>query len=490
MGVIFRQSLKGSIVSYIGIIIGAINLIFLMPVILNPEEIGLIRTIIDSSFLLSAYAKIGIPNTAIKFFPYFKDQKKYLGILGIILVMLCIGILLTSLTVIIFKENILANFSEKSPLVVDYFYHIIILTILYTLISGISIYSNLLLRITVPKIIVEVFMRLAITIPIIFYYYELIHFSYVIPITTILFCIGFLFLLSYIAFLGKLFLKFNLVSIDRKLMKSMGTYIGFMILGSGGAIIVAKIDTLMISSLKGLSDTAVYSIAFFMAVLVEIPRRSLSSISLPILARYFKDDFIGGIDEIYKKSSANLLLIGGISFLLIWLNIDSIFLLIPNSELYAQGKYVVLFIALAKVIDMGMGTNTEIIANSNFYRWNVVIMPFFAIAVIVSNLIFIPIYGINGAAIASLISICVYNIIRFLLVKIKLNMQPFSFNTLKIIFILSISYLLGAFSIYTSEYALVNIIITSLQIIIPFIILILFLKPSEDLDKVIKRYLW
>ena len=114
-------------------------------------------------------------------------------------------------------------------------------------------------------------------------------------------------------------------------------------------------------------------------------------------------------------------------------------------------------------------------------------MPLFAIVVVISNLIFIPIYGINGAAIASLISIIVYNTIRFFLVKIKLDIQPFSINTIKIIAILSVSYFAGHINIFNTEYSLLNIIIRSIQIMTPFIILVLIIKPSEDIQLVIEN---
>ena len=488
MGVIFRQSFKASIVSYIGVFIGAVNFMFLLPAVLNPSEVGLIRTVIDSCFLLSTYARMGVPSTATKFFPYFKDEKRHLGIFGMILTALAIGVVLVSIISFVFQDFILSKFISKSPEITYYFGHVLILMFLISWIHGAASYSSVLLRITVPKIVLDVVLRLGVTVPVALYYFELIQFDQIISILILFYAIGFLMLLVYIKLLGHLHFNFEFNKLEKGLVKSMKNYMSFMILGSSGAIIVSKIDTIMLASLKGLSDSGVYSIAFFMAVLVEMPKRALIKISSPIIAQHFRDNQIDKIKSVYKKSSTNLMLVGGISFLLIWLNIDNIFLLVPKSEIYSQGKYVVLFIAAAKFIDMTMGVNSEIISNSNFYKWSIFIMPFFALVVIVSNLLFIPNYGINGAAIASMISILMYNVIRAILVKIKLDILPFSKNTLTSFLILVACYLIGLIDIKV-EHPIIDIIIKSTQIGIPFIILLIFIKPSEDLDNLVFKKL-
>ena len=488
MGIIIKESVKGAIISYLGVLIGAINLIFLMPFVLNTSEIGLIRSIIDSAFILSTYAKFAIPNTSIKFFSYFKNKKRYNGFLGIIISSLIIGITLIIIISIILKPYLISEFSENAPLFENYFYHILTLMSLYTMIYGISVYPNLLFKITVSKFVIEILIRIGITIPLILYFFDLIVFSNIINSLIIILFIGIIILLFYIQLQGKLFLKYKLRDIDNSLLKSIKTYISYMFIGSAGAIIISRIDTIMITSIKGLADTGIYSIAFFIGALVELPKRSLSTISSPIIAHNFKNNLINEIEIVYKKSSLNLFLIGGIFFLLIWLNIDNIFKMIPNSESYLSGKNVVFFIAIAKLIDMSMGTNGDIISNSNFYKWNVFITLFFAVIIVLSNLYFIPIYGMIGASIATLISIIIYNLIRFVLIKVKLNIQPFSFDTLKVLFILSVTYIVGYYDISKTSVIFLNICIKSIQIIIPFILLVLIIKPSLDIEEQINKY--
>ena len=192
------------------------------------------------------------------------------------------------------------------------------------------------------------------------------------------------------------------------------------------------------------------------------------------------------ISTIYKKTSINLLIIGSFILTLIWTNIDALFSLIPHSEMFIQGKYVVLFIGLGKLFDMAMGLNHEIITNSKIYKWNILLIPLLAVTTIVTNLIFIPLYGINGAAIASLLSIFSINLLRYFLILVKLKLQPFNIQTLKALLIAGITLFIG-YLIPGLDIPILEIILKSLVMSSVFSILILALKPSEDISQLIMK---
>ena len=64
MGIVQRQGIKGTIVSYIGAILGAITILFVYPYCMNTEEIGLFRLILDSAifFLNLRNARSTLPS--------------------------------------------------------------------------------------------------------------------------------------------------------------------------------------------------------------------------------------------------------------------------------------------------------------------------------------------------------------------------------------------------------------------------------------------
>jgi O-antigen/teichoic acid export membrane protein len=107
---------------------------------------------------------------------------------------------------------------------------------------------------------------------------------------------------------------------------------------------------------------------------------------------------------------------------------------------------------------------------------------------IVLNFIFIPIYGIDGSAVATFLAVIAYNTIKMLFVKQKLNIQPFSRSTLKIGLLLLILIL----AMYFWEFPfhpLVNISLKSVLIFTVYIILVLKLNVSEDISMQIRKYL-
>ena len=105
---------------------------------------------------------------------------------------------------------------------------------------------------------------------------------------------------------------------------------------------------------------------------------------------------------------------------------------------------------------------------------------------IATNYILIPKYGINGAAMATAISVLLFNLIRLVLIKVKMNMHPFSLNTLKTIIVLLVIYYLHQ---YLPKFSILLLDIfwkSSLTIII-YIPLVLILNLSDDITAIVKE---
>ena len=125
MGIVIRQSIKGSIVSYAGAVIGMVSTIFIYPYFLTPELIGLNRILIESAFLFAFIAQIGIPNAIIRFSPQLKKR-------GLIREAYSYALLLPLITFVFFgtlvflgKDSLQGLFIENSPLFSKYFLLII-----------------------------------------------------------------------------------------------------------------------------------------------------------------------------------------------------------------------------------------------------------------------------------------------------------------------------------------------------------------------------
>jgi O-antigen/teichoic acid export membrane protein len=149
---------------------------------------------------------------------------------------------------------------------------------------------------------------------------------------------------------------------------------------------------------------------------------------------------------------------------------------------------VVLIVSLAKLYDNSLGNNNAILFNSDYYRMVLFFGVLLAIMAIVLNAVFIPVYGIEGSAFATFLAVFIYNTIKIIFVKKKFNMQPFSFESLKIVLTLITLSLVFYFWEFPFH-PIVNIILNSTLVGVLYFILIYKLNVSEDISNQIKKYL-
>jgi O-antigen/teichoic acid export membrane protein len=264
-------------------------------------------------------------------------------------------------------------------------------------------------------------------------------------------------------------------------------------MGNASATVINNIDSLMLSSYKGLSETGIYSIAFFIATFMEIPKKSMSQVLVPLVSEANINNDRKQLELLYKKSSLTQLVIGGLLFILIWFNIENIFKVIPHGKEFYQGMWVVFFIGLGKIFDMSTGINQEIVGTSKYYKIDLAIYPVLGLVAIGANMFLIPIYGMTGAAIATALSVFLFNTVRFLFLLIVMKIQPFSFGTIKALFVFAIAFVINYFLPHIQNHFILDSLYRSIIIGSVFVILILTLKVSEDItlltQKLVKRFL-
>jgi O-antigen/teichoic acid export membrane protein len=150
-------------------------------------------------------------------------------------------------------------------------------------------------------------------------------------------------------------------------------------------------------------------------------------------------------------------------------NIDELFGMMPKQEIYRQGKWVMLLVGISKLLDMVTGVNTEIISVSRYYSFNFYSLLFLVIIAVITNSIFIPLYGVNGAAIATLISIVLFNALKLVFIHLKLKMLPFSKPTWIILAALLVMNLLVKNIYFTNEIIWLTIAVKTIIVIIGFL---------------------
>src|SRR5690606_4791728 len=210
------------------------------------------------------------------------------------------------------------------------------------------------------------------------------------------------------------------------------SYSAFIILGGSAAIVLLEIDKVMINQYIQIENVAYYSVAAYIAMTIAVPSRSMHQITYPITAELLNNMDHNGLQKLYQKSSLTLFIASGLLFVLIIVNIDQLYLLLPED--YRGGFVIVFLIGSAKVYDALLGNNNAILYNSDYYRTVLAMGVFLAIITVLFNMWLIPAYGLDGAAIASFMAFFIYNTIKMVFVKWKYGLLPFTLETVKVLF--------------------------------------------------------
>ena len=147
--------------------------------------------------------------------------------------------------------------------------------------------------------------------------------------------------------------------------------------------------------LKAQDNISFYNVAIFMALVISVPMRAMHQITYPITAKLMSEKKWEELNELYKKSSVSLQVIGGLLYIGILVNLNQVYSLLPD-EGYRQGVFVVFTIGLSKYFDLILGINNAIIFNSKYYRAVLLLGVLLVIVIVLLNMYFIPEFGLNG----------------------------------------------------------------------------------------------
>lgn len=477
MGIIRKQSINNSINLYLGIIIGAVNTILIFPHVFesNLEYWGLLQILVSYSVIFSTFSHLGSPHILLRFFPKVKDK----GELFSFSLVLCVTGFLLFLLLFFFFKSYFLTFLDATPLLKEYFFLVGFLVFSLSFFDLFSSISRSNLDSSTPVFLNEVLIRVCVLILLILYKYEFLIFNQFLYCYAVLYATKLLVLLFIQWKNNRLSFSFKFSSSSFKEQLKYGMYV---LTGGGAAILVSRFDMLMIEHYLDLKQVAYYGLAFFIGSVIKVPSRSISSISSPLIAKSFEENNMSNIQFIYSKTSINLLIVGGVIFLCVLLNVDDILQILP--EKFSHSKYVILFIGGAQLVNLVAGLHGLILVHSSFFRSIVFFNLFLFVVTFITNVLFIPRYGINGAALATLVSLILFNAVRMLYVYNKMSFHPFSVKT--VITALMIAFIYFFVSILPlTDYSFINIIIRCLIACSLVILTVKYFKLSEDISNLL-----
>ncbi len=437
MGVIQRQGIKNTVSSYLGILLGFVSLIVIQPQFLKPEEIGLARVLFAFSTLIASFIPIGVNNMTIKYFPVFKNEKNgHNGFFGFVLLFPLVGFIVSAVGLVIFKEFIIAQYRRESPLILDYYNYIFPFSFFIAFSTVITTYLISLFKTTVPSYLNDIYVRVAYVVLILAYYFKYLTLPQFMGAYIGIYALQLLLLIVYLIKEDKPSLSINWSFYRKQGLREMILFSLLLSLASIAALGLKTLDSVLIGKFLPLSFVGIYTIASFIPTVIETPLNALDRIVTAKVAHAVVDNNMDEVRDVYYKSVKYLSLIGGLLFVGINCNISYLLALVGKD--YTQGIEVVWIISTGAFINMLGGANTSIIFYSSKYWQGALLLLLLVIISFACNMILIPRYGINGAAMSTAISSLLYTTIKFSIVYRKFKFQPYNNATLKTILLVMV----------------------------------------------------
>ncbi|MEO7983909.1 MAG: lipopolysaccharide biosynthesis protein [Bacteroidota bacterium] len=491
MSSIRRQSIISSFVIYIGFGIGLFNIyLFTKQGIFLDPQFGLYNAFIAIATMMMALANLAMPAYIYKFYPYYNDHLpvKKNDQATIALVTSTVGFLLVVIAGMVFKQFVIKKYGTNAPEIVAYYNWIFPLGFGLMIYAVLEAYAWQLHKSVFTSFLKEVLWRLFTTVLIVLFatgvinnfdlFIKLFAFSY--PFIAAV-------LLVYLILTKKIHFTLKFSKVTRRLSKSILRLCSFVYTGSLIFTISFVFDSLVISSVleDALTKLAVYSVAQNIASMIQVPQRGIIAASIAHLSKAWKDKNRELIQRIYQRSSINQLIFACGFFCLIILSFTDAVTTFQLKGTYLDAYYVVIFLGLTKVVDMGTGVNAQVIATSTYWRFEMISGVILLVTMMPLSYIMTREMDIVGAGLANLVSITIYNGIRIAFLWKKFRLFPFTFQSLYTILLAAACYGVCHFA-FLNLHGLVGMFLRSIVFIGLFAAGGIYMKLSPDIQPVIR----
>lgn len=431
MGIVARQSIKGTIATYIGVAVGIVTTFFIQTKALQPEQIGLIDILLQCSLLFGGLAQLGTNSSAMRYYPFFKDEKaRDHGFFGWTLLVPLIGFAIFLCAFFLFKGAIVDFFTKESEvgsgLFSKYVNFVVPLAFFMLYLSVFETNSNLLLRIVLPKFVREVGLRVGTLAIYLLYFYKVIGFDGVIVSFCFLYGLATIINVIYLLSLKRVSFKIERGYVSRQLKRDFLFYTLFMITAALAGNVIPMLSKFFVAGKTGFHLAGVFTIATNIAALVEMPYRSLGAISRPHISDAMAKQNVQMADSLCKTVALHQFIAGSFVFFVVWINIDFLFDLLPKGDIYRVGKWAVLLLSLSRLVYSTLGVTSTVLSYSKYYYYSLVFTVLLAAMSIILNSWLVPKWDINGGAFASVASYLVYFILLMAFVKWKIGVMSLS----------------------------------------------------------------
>jgi len=482
MGIIAKQSIYNVVSIGLAFLIGAVNMVYLYPTYPGKEFQGLIVALLANSNLIQPFISFGVQHTLIKYFSEAQSKMERDRLLWFVLLLPLVIIALILPFYFQFNTALLELIAGKGNGVSRFPFLILAIAISTAYFEVFFSWLRVHLKTVFGNFLKEVYPRVLVFLLLMAYILEWIDLDGFINFLIIGYYLRLLCVMCYSFFIYIPSFNFHLPSNWTSLLR----YSALIFLSGATASFILDIDKSMIFAITKDENVAFYAVALYIAAVIEAPGRAMFQITSPLVAQALNSNDLNRLEELLKKSSTNLMVVSGLAFLIINLNLLDFYKLI-NQPGYASAFSVVILISLGKFFSMSLGCLNNIISNSKYYSYVFWFSVSSAVLAVLLNYYLISAYGIMGAAFATLIVILFINSCKLILIYYAFNIHPYNRKSLSIIGSIFLIYGM-VYSIPSIGSPILAILLRSLAILILFLVPFYFFKWSSEIAAVLKRF--
>ncbi len=482
MGIVLNQSLKNTIITYLGFGVGAINTLYLYPVFLGATYYAVANYILSAANVIMPLFAIGMQNTLVKYYTQYKteeERERFLSFTVLFPLLLCIPLGLIGL---FYYDDIVYFVSKKNPVVNEFIWLIPFIGLCMAYFEIFYAWARVHMHSVFGNFIKEVGLRVFSLFALIGVYYKWITVVDFVYVTAGIYFLALVITMWYAFRIKQPNFQFSIPQNVKEILE----YTFYIILSGSVANLLLDGDKIMLNQYMLIDNIAYYSVATYIALVISVPSRAMHQIVYPITAKLMHEDKHDELNALYKKTSINLQVVGGFVMLCIFVNINQMYELVPKE--YSGGIVVVFMIGLSKYFDLILGNNNAIIFNSKYYRMVLFLGLFLVFLTIALNMFFIPRYGILGSAFATLLSITLYSLAKLLFVVKRMHLYPFTSQTVASIVLTTVVFLAFYFWEFPM-YPLIAMTLKSILVTIVYLYLNYKFKISNEINGVIDTLL-
>ncbi|NAW51066.1 polysaccharide biosynthesis protein [Elizabethkingia argentiflava] len=428
MSVVARQSFKYSIIGYFGFLLGTVSAFFVFPY--DMEFYGKLRYILSAAEVVLPFIVFGLSYANVKFFLQAQKENKHQNLLSLSLLMILMNFIL--FLVILFLANFINQDLKNWGIFKDFWNYKSVIIPLVLILAISQVYNRYISnykRIVIPNIFENVFPKIANLGAFILFFFmglpekpSLLFFILVLGIA----------LLGYHLYLNKLEPlrpDFSFAYIKKgHFWKEVLNYGFYGFLGNIGNYLSFRIAGVMIPGYLDFKDNGVYGIIIAITSILTVPQMGLYNIAAPIVNKQLENKDMQALNSFYRKTSLSLLFLGLVLFSCVLVGYNYLTDLMKNGSALKDATPVLWITGIGLMFELATGFNGQIISMSRYYRYNIVVTLFLAILNVGLNFYFLKYtnLGLSGVALATTLSLVLYNMVKVLFNYRKFGVQPFS----------------------------------------------------------------